>query len=103
MGGGDLPDYAITELNSGFEAIYLHHLAGSPFNCSGMTHHITAFNNHVLSSSDWVNNNFSLPLLITPGISATSLVRVYSAGEEFHVSERCGLFQRNLHKRGGWR
>ena len=62
MGGSDLPDDAITELDSCFETIHLHHLAGTPFNCSGMAHYVTSFDSHVLSLSDWVNNNnFSTP------------------------------------------
>ncbi|HEY5522532.1 MAG TPA: hypothetical protein VIK21_05025 [Desulfuromonadaceae bacterium] len=58
MGGSNLSDDAITELNSRFEGSYLYYFACSPFNRSGMAYYVTSFDNHVLSSSDSVNNNY---------------------------------------------
>ena len=81
MGGGNLPDDSITELDSRFEGSHLRHLACSPLNRSSMAHYVTSFDNHVLSLSEYV-------------------VRASGYGEGFHVTkvlrmELCGLFQRH--------
>jgi len=54
VGGGNLPHYSITELDGRFQRRHFHNLADSPLNGSGMAHHVTSFDNHVLSLSDRV-------------------------------------------------
>jgi hypothetical protein len=84
VGGGNLPDDPITELDRRFEFIHFHHFADSPLERSGMAHYDTSFNNHGLSSLDWVNNKSFLkawygtatplfPGIVRPGIFASGL------------------------------
>jgi hypothetical protein len=46
MGGGNLPDDSIAELDGCFVVSYLQHFAGTPFVCSGMANNVAAFDLH---------------------------------------------------------
>ena len=51
MGGSNFPGDSIAELDRRFEGTHLHHLAGSPFDRSGMAYYGTSFDNHLFSLS----------------------------------------------------
>jgi hypothetical protein len=49
MGGCNLSDVSVTELDRCLGSSYLHHFPDSPFMCSGMAHYGTSLNSHALS------------------------------------------------------
>jgi hypothetical protein len=83
MGGGNLPDDPITELDRRFEFIHFHHFADPPLERSGMAHYNTSFDNHGLSSSNWVNNKSFLKAwcgTATPHLSSIVRPGIFASG-----------------------